>query len=197
MKYFNFIALAAIAALTVSSSLFAQDAEPKLTVAKPVAKATMSSKARPLSVNVSLHSDTKISGTLTSETSTLNLQSSFGAIDVPLSEVAGIRFASAEDASTTVVMLNGDSITGATDMKIINVETEWGSATINGPTISSILFVPGLAWSATSGMNGKRWQLLSNKPSAPSSGTPTRNVSTPIRSSNVSPPQPSRIFRTR
>ena len=39
-------------------------------------------------------------------------------------------------------MLNGDSITGATDVKLMTVETEWGVAQINGQSIQSILFVP-------------------------------------------------------
>ena len=94
------------------------------------------------------------------------MRTSFGTASIPLSEVAGIRFASADDASTTVVMLNGDSITGATDVKLVTVETEWGMATINGPNIASIMFVPGFNWSPTAGLNGKRWNLANAKSSS-------------------------------
>ncbi|GAA4471967.1 hypothetical protein [Novipirellula rosea] len=134
--------------------------------ATPVAKAVVtSSKVRPLSVSVDLISKTVIKGTLT-DTTQLDMQTSFGVANIPLSEVAGIKFASADDASTTVVMLNGDSITGATDVKLVTVETEWGIATINGSSIASILFVPGVDWNPQAGLNGKRWNLA-NEPKEP------------------------------
>ena len=137
--------------------------------AKPVARAVASSSSvRPLSVSIDLISTTKLAGTLT-DTTTLEMRTSFGTASIPLSEVAGIRFASADNASTTVVMLNGDSITGATDVKLVTVETEWGMATINGPQIASILFVPGLTWNPTAGLNGKRWNLANVKSSSTAS----------------------------
>ncbi|MEM6470055.1 MAG: hypothetical protein AAF802_10910 [Planctomycetota bacterium] len=127
-------------------------------VAAPVAKAGKAG-VRPLSVTVELvDAKTKLIGTLTGETS-MGMKTSFGTVDVPLSEVAGFRFPSKSDASTTVVMLNGDSITGATDLKVLTVETEWGTAQINGQSIQSILFVPNLAWKSIQGLNGNRWTL--------------------------------------
>lgn len=117
---------------------------------------------RPLSVTVGLISESEIEGTLT-DTTQLQMQTSFGTASIPLSEVAGIRFASTSDTTTTVVMMNGDSITGATDVKLITVETEWGTASINGPSIKSIMFVPGLAWNPQTGLNGKRWSLTDAK----------------------------------
>ncbi len=159
------VAAVAIAAMSLTTTAFAQEnkAEKQNEVAKPVARAVAStSKVRPLSINVDLLSSTKISGTLTDATS-LEMRTAFGVANIPLSEVAGIRFASADNASTTVVMLNGDSITGATDIKLMTVETEWGVATINGQNIASVLFVPGLAWNPQSGLNGKRWNLANAK----------------------------------
>jgi hypothetical protein len=105
------------------------------------------------------------------------MRTSFGTADIPLSEVAGIKFASADNATTTVVMLNGDSITGATDVKLVTVETEWGMATINGPNISSIMFVPGLNWNPTAGLNGKRWNLANAKTSKPAVTKPASTAS--------------------
>ena len=157
----NIAVAAALAALTgFSTSASAQDS-----VAK--AKPTSTTKVRPLSIAVDLISGTNLSGTLTDAVS-LEMRTSFGSASIPLSEVAGIRFASADNASTTVVMLNGDSITGATDVKLITVETEWGTAKINGVSIASILFVPGLSWNSQAGLNGKRWNLADEKPAAPS-----------------------------
>lgn len=150
------------------------------TKAKPVANAV-----RPLSVKVELvDAKTSLRGTLT-DTTTLAMKTSFGVVQVPLSEVAGFRFPSVDDATTTVVMLNGDSITGATDVKMVTVETEWGVAQINGQSIQSILFVPALVWSASTGLNGKRWAL--SEPSKPASNPP--------RSSSTTNGLPSRVTR--
>lgn len=142
--------------------------------ATPAAKASSSQsptmravpQARPLVVTVDLLSGTKISGTLT-DANSLEIRTSFGAADMPLSEVAGIRFATSDDPTTTVAMHNGDSITGATDVKIVTVETEWGTATINGQSVQSILFVPNVTWNSLAGLSGKRWSLVSVKKDPP------------------------------
>lgn len=157
----------------------AKPVEAKYPEAKP---ARGNAQVRPLSVTVDLLSDTKISGTLT-DTTSLDMQTSFGTANIPLSEVAGIRFASAEDATTTVVMLNGDSITGATDVKLVTVETEWGVATINGQSVQSIMFVPSVVWNPLSGLNGKRWSLVSEKAAAAKvvPQQTTQQVTQPVR----------------
>ena len=167
----NVAVAAALAALTgFSATASAQD---KVAKAKPVS----TTKARPLSISVDLISGTNLAGTLTDAVS-LEMRTSFGNASIPLSEVAGIRFASADNASTTVVMLNGDSITGATDVKMVTVETEWGTASINGQNISSLLFVPGLTWNPATGLNGKRWSLISTKETSTASKTASTSKST-------------------
>lgn len=115
---------------------------------------------RPITVSVSLVDDaTTITGTLT-ETTTLSIKTAFGIAELPLNEVAGVRFPRGDDTSTTVVMLNGDSITGATDLKFATVDTSWGSAKINGQSIASMMMVPGLAWQSVDVLGSKRWQLI-------------------------------------
>ncbi len=152
-------------ALLIALSLptLAQDSAkkdpPKATPTKAAEPKEAAPAVRPLSVTVDLTSKGKLEGTLT-DTTQLQMQTSFGTASIPLSEVAGIKFASAEEATTTVVMLNGDSITGATDVKLITVETEWGTASINGPSVASMMFVPGLEWSPSTGLNGRRWSLI-------------------------------------
>ncbi|EMI57327.1 RNA-binding protein [Rhodopirellula sallentina] len=187
----SFAALVCVAGISATAPLNAQEvvkAEPikaEPTEAKPISPAKASPTVRPLSVTVGLITKNTIEGTLT-DTTQLQMQTSFGTASIPLSEVAGVRFASADDATTTVVMLNGDSITGATDVKMITVETEWGTASINGPSIASIMFVPGLTWNSQSGLNGKRWTLSDDKPAQ----LPTDSQSTGSRPSTS--PQPSR-----
>ncbi|MEM6979269.1 MAG: hypothetical protein AAF539_06330 [Planctomycetota bacterium] len=179
-----------------TSNAPAQDGEPRKAVptkavpvakatptkAKPIKSASPTPQVRPLSVTVDLAGDLPtIEGTLT-DTTQLQMQTSFGTASIPLSEVAGIKFASADDATTTVVMLNGDSITGATDIKIITVETEWGTASVNGPNISSLMFVPGLKWNPQDGLNGKRWSLTDVPAAKPATATTQSASSSPNNS---------------
>lgn len=132
------------------------------TASKPTPDASAAA-ARPITVAVSLVDETVgITGTL-SDTNTLSIKTAFGSAELPLSEVAGIRFPRGDDTATTVVMLNGDSITGATDVKFINVETTWGSAKINGQNIAAMLFVPGLAWQSQDVLGSKRWILIESQ----------------------------------
>jgi hypothetical protein len=213
-------AIATLAFMTAGAHINAQEAVPvakaePVAKAQPVAKAEPIAKgtpekstsrtnaARPLSVLVDLLSGTRIEGTLTDKNS-LDMQTSFGSAEIPLSEVAGVKFASADDSSTTVVMLNGDSITGATDIKLITVETEWGIAQINGPNITSIMFVPNLAWNPESGLSGKRWKLLNTKAAPAAPGTPgavdSRGQAAPAQGTTFAPPQfgqPQPVFRSR
>lgn len=199
-----FLAATAIAAMSFGS-VNADEVSKASAVSKarPVARAVASTPSiRPLSISLELLTNTRLSGTLT-DTTTLDMRTSFGTASIPLSEVAGIKFASADDASTTVVMLNGDSITGATDVKLVTVETEWGVATVNGSTISSMMFVPGLSWNPSAGLNGKRWSLVNAKARAAveAKETTVAAPATSTRSVNNSPyhnvPRSSQGYRSR
>lgn len=209
-----FLAAGPLSAMAQTEALKAEPAKAEPIRAVPTEAASPKAAGgvpavRPLSVTVELTIDKVIEGTLT-DTTQLQMQTSFGTASIPLSEVAGIRFASADDATTTVVMLNGDSITGATDVKLITVETEWGTASINGPNLASIMFVPGLEWKRQDGLNGNRWSLTDKKtspssnrtgllpPSANRSSTPstqprsTQSLPQPIQGT----PVPSSPFRS-
>lgn len=163
------------AVLFASPTLNAQDepiAQAVPESAKPTASGEAQSKptVRPITVSVSLVDDsTTITGTLT-ETTSLSIKTAFGIAELPLNEVAGVRFPRGDDTSTTVVMLNGDSITGATDLKFATVETSWGSAKINGQSIASMMMVPGLAWQSVDILGSKRWQLIEAPRSATQPG---------------------------
>lgn len=148
--------------------------------------------ARPITVAVSLVDDnTVITGTLT-DTTSIGIKTAFGVAELPLSEVAGLRLPRNDDTSTTVVMLNGDSITGATDLKFANVETTWGTARINGQNIASMLMVPGLTWQSVDVLGSKRWQLVetprNQQPGTNPPGSRPGNLQTePIRPSSGLP----------
>ena len=171
-------AAAALAALSFSATAVdAEEASDSTVAAVPVVHSVPKSETHPLSVTVVLLNKTKLTGMLADMTS-LKMQTSFGAADIPLSEVAGIRFASVDNASNTIVMLNGDSITGATEIKLMTVETEWGVAEINGSNIASIMFLSGITWEPQVGLSGDRWNLANvKKPVAPKPTTASRTTS--------------------
>ena len=127
------------------------------------------SRLQPHSVTINLLDGMKLSGQLT-EVDQWNMKTSFGTTSLPLSTVAGMRMAQEGDAITTVVLHNGDQLTGAVQLDLVVIQTEWGRAEINGDHISSILFTPGLKWTAETGLNGMRWKLVANDPPRP---TPT------------------------
>jgi len=155
--------------LCLTNLVMAQDEAIAEAIAEPAAVAAANAglanatpdkpQPRPLTISVGLLDDTRLTGTLI-DSNTIAIKTAFGEASIPLSEVAGIRFPASDDTSTTIVMLNGDSITGATDLKHVNIETVWGSAKINGANIGTLLFVPGLAWTSNEVLGGKRWSLV-------------------------------------
>jgi hypothetical protein len=138
------------------------------------------SKLQPQSVTVALIDGTKLSGELT-EVDQWNMKTSFGTTNLPLSTVAGIRMAQEGNAMTTVVLHNGDNLTGAVQIDLVVIQTEWGRAEIQGNHVASILFTPGLKWINEAGLNGMRWKLVTDEPPrpAPAAGQPGARPGTP------------------
>lgn len=155
-----FLLCTAISVGVNGSILFGQDNEAVATAVR--APAASVPKMGPLTVTVDLLGGQKITGTLT-EMTDLPFRASLGEVKIPLAQVAGIKLASGDDPSTTIIFKNGDSITGATDLQSVSVDTEWGSAKINGSSITSLILLPDLKWNASIGLNGKRWSLVDSK----------------------------------
>ena len=192
---------AALFVLQLSVPGFAQNARStrsQVAVATPVAKAVAVPTARgttqgvkttthrPLTVSVHLIGNAVLTGTLL-DAIELPLKTAFGHVQVPLSEVAGIKLAQEGSPVTTVVLHNGDVFTGATDLKNLFIQTEWGKAEVTGPNVSSILFTNGVRWTSESGFSGSQWKLVALvKPSAPPRGANPATVSTRSQRSNSS-----------
>jgi hypothetical protein len=139
---------------------------------------TIARKLQPQSVTVALINGMKLSGEL-AEVDQWNMKTSFGTTNLPLSTVAGMRMAQEGNAITTVVLHNGDNLTGAVQLDLVVIQTEWGRAEINGNHVASILFTPGLKWTSETGLNGMRWKLVTDeppKPAAPAPGQPGQPV---------------------
>jgi hypothetical protein len=168
MKTFHLFVLGALSAVCLSNRFVgAQEAEATATAVRVPAASVV--KSNPLTVTVELVGAQKITGTLF-EITELPFRGSIGAVKIQLSEVAGIKLATSDDPSTTVIFKNGDSITGATENQTISVDTEWGSAKINGTSIVSMTFLPDLKWTSSMQSNGKRWSLVDVKSQPGQSG---------------------------
>ncbi|XZE18320.1 hypothetical protein SH449x_003608 [Pirellulaceae bacterium SH449] len=135
-------------------------------------------KSGPVTVSVDLINGQRITGALT-DLGAIPVRASWGPAEIPIPEVAGVKFATNDDPTTTIIMTNGDSITVATDLKSVSVDTEWGQAKINGSAILSMLFIPDLKWTASMGLNGKRWSLVDANASVPSTSTTTIPATSP------------------
>jgi hypothetical protein len=147
-------------------------------------------KLQPQSVTIALIDGMKLSGELT-EVDQWSMKTSFGTTNLPLSTVAGMRLAHEGNAMTTVVLHNGDNLTGAVQLDQVVIQTEWGRAEIHGNHVASILFTPGLKWISEAGLNGIRWKLVADEPprTAPAGTAPGQPGARPGTVTNQ-PPRP-------
>lgn len=143
-----------------------------------------------MSISVVLSNGSTISGALLNTTE-LPLKTSFGNVNIPLSVVAGFKMAEKGSPTTTVVLHNGDSITGATQLLELTIETEWGKAIVDSPNVSSILFTPGVRWESQKDLSGTRWRLVAadgTQSSVTTSGPNTLPDGTTSRTTGSSAP---------
>lgn len=94
----------------------------------------------------------------------IELNSLFGAAKIPIHTIAGIRFAQEGNEQTTVVLLNGDALTGDLNLPELSMVSDWGEAVVNGSHLVSVVFRDDLAWSAVNTPNGRRWRLTKVQP---------------------------------
>jgi hypothetical protein len=144
---------------------------PAASPARASSSGTTARKLQPQSVIVTLLDGMKLSGELT-EVDQWSMKTSFGTTSLPLSTVAGMKMAQEGNSMTTVVLHNGDNLTGAVQLDQVVIQTEWGRAEINGSHVASILFTPGLKWSSETGLNGMRWKLVTEDPPKPAPAVP-------------------------
>lgn len=153
--------------LSIGSGTWAQEKDSDAVDADAVAASTM---------KIKLRGDMELSGTpIDLETITVN--SLFGEAKLPMHTVAGVRFAQKADEQTTIVLQNGDVITGELGMESLKLVSEWGEATVNIPHIETIVFRSDLAWTPVNTGNGTRWRLTKVR----TGGTVIPSNETPVR----------------
>ena len=110
------------------------------------------------SMQLTLQNKLELSGTPI-DLEAIEMSSLFGNAKIPLHTIAGIRFAQGADEQTTVVLLNGDALTGDVNLSDIAFVSDWGEAKVNVAHLVSVVFRDDLAWSGVATPNGKRWRL--------------------------------------
>lgn len=127
----------------------------------------------------------------------LHIETAFGMAAIPLKKVLGIRMARTASESTTVVLHNGDMITGQVDIKSLLVRTKWGKSEVNGSNLASIFFGKGLTWESLDLLAGPRWTLAQVKPSSSESSNNRSDAPAPPASEGGEAPasskQPERL----
>ena len=109
-------------------------------------------------MKMTLQNKLELSGTPV-DLEAIEMSSLFGEAKIPLHTIAGIRFAQGPEEQTTVVLLNGDALTGDINLADINFVSDWGEAKVNVAHVVSVVFRDDLAWSGVATPNGKRWRL--------------------------------------
>jgi hypothetical protein len=150
-----FVAIAAAFFLCVTSAS-AQDAD------SPPSERTIGG-----SMKMMLQNKLELSGSPVN-LEAIGMSSLFGEAKIPLHTIAGIRFAQGADEQTTVVLLNGDALTGDVNLSDIQFVSDWGEAKVSVAHLVSIVFRDDLAWSGVATPNGKRWRLTKLQRGQPS-----------------------------
>lgn len=89
----------------------------------------------------------------------VSVNSLFGEAKIPIHTIAGIHFGDNDKSESTIVLLNGDALTGEITLSEMACIADWGEAKINVQSIESIVFRRDLKWSSIDTPNGRRWQL--------------------------------------
>ncbi len=91
----------------------------------------------------------------------IKFDTKFGAIDISLGQIRGIRFHVDGEDAAMVVLKNGDTITGVPKVDAFTLQTSWGRAELD------VVFVEAITTSATASFTqtndpgfGPRWQLF-------------------------------------
>ena len=95
------------------------------------------------------------------------LKTAIGEINVPMSEVAGIKLHTSSDDKAVVMLNNGDSITGIPSLTGVELLTDWGKAEIDPEYIQSITSTSGAKFRQESSDFGVRWTLNTGNSLAP------------------------------
>jgi hypothetical protein len=91
------------------------------------------------------------------ERNALQFQTVFGLVSIPINTILGVRMAEDPRQPATICLWNGDSLTGTLTGGALTMNTAWGSATIAGDHIISVVTTEQPAqWKQNAG----RWYIV-------------------------------------
>lgn len=151
-------AIAALMVAIAAMSAWGQEEDDKTPPAPVIAGNTASKVATSGRVKIQLKEGMTLEGSPV-DVESLKMASLFGEAVIPLHTIAGIRFSQKPTEQSTVVLLNGDALTGEVNITELKCVAEWGTAAVNVSHIVSVVFRPDLTWSSVPTPNGDRWQL--------------------------------------
>ncbi len=119
----------------------------------------------------------------------------FGEASLPLETIRGIRMSDelvndeagqARPTSATIVLENGDSLTGMPRLEVIRLQTDWGEAIVKLTHVKSLLLTSeSVTWQQLEG----RWRLIPVELTpADAADLPSLNDFAPPETSNSAPP---------
>lgn len=152
--------LAGLMCICMASFASAQD-EPSLS----------SGSSQDLNVAVQITGNTELKGTITG-LSELKLQTKFGQVTIPLSEIEGAKMHADEKDACVVAFKNGDIVTGAVALDKISIATEWGDANIRIENIETVLVNQKGSFFKDSAQGKTYWRFSETRAVA----TPRRNA---------------------
>ena len=97
----------------------------------------------------------------------IKLKTAIGELNIPMSEVAGIKFHTTSDDKAVVILNNGDSVTGIPSIAAVELVTDWGRADIEPEFIQSLTSTSGAKFRQESTDFGVRWTLNTGNSFAP------------------------------
>ena len=97
----------------------------------------------------------------------IKLKTVIGELNIPMSEIAGIKFHTTSDDKAVVILNNGDSVTGIPSIAAIELITDWGQADIEPEFIQSMTSTSGAKFRQESTDFGVRWTLNTGNSFAP------------------------------
>ena len=88
-------------------------------------------------VYVSISRNNSISGKVV-DLGTVNVETAFGSVSIPLSKIDGIKMHSDAKDNAVIAFKNGDLVTGKVVLDTVKLKTRWGTAHINTDKVEMI-----------------------------------------------------------
>lgn len=115
-------------------------------------------------VFVKVTQNREISGTPIDLTE-LKVTTSFGAVDIPLAKIDGIKMHADGNDASVIAFKNGDLVTGTIELETVKLKTDWGTAHINTSQIEQITSDRAARFfSDQSGSGAKSWRFQKTPP---------------------------------